>query len=201
MKNKKILVSIVFFPLLMLTFSTFASDDFDCTTLDKDEMAEIKEKIDAWEDLTDDEAVIAENAQTCAWPQWWMWGWANGEMWEDWEGKWNPDLEKGEMQRDQSESVTEWKTTSKRVVWTLSTTTKASISSAMKKVDKAFLSLSNEEKIEKLEAIMERLEDKLEIILDNDDFSDEKKELFESIINELLNQLDDKINLLEEVDD
>lgn len=81
----------------------------------------------------------------------------------------------------------------KRIVTNLSSKYKKTLSWVVTKIGKAFSKLSDEDKIEKYELVQEKLEAKLATITDSDKYSDAKKEVFTNIINEVLNQIDDKI--------
>jgi predicted NACHT family NTPase len=78
----------------------------------------------------------------------------------------------------------------------LSTKSKTSISWTVNKVSKSYENLTSDQKIEKYEKLQTQLEKILEKVETSSQYSDTKKALYEDIINELLNQLDDKIDEL-----
>ena len=208
MRKKIIKAWVVALPLLMLSFSwyTYADDDFDCTSLDMDTMEEIKEKIDNWEDLTDDETEIMENAQTCGWPQWGMWGWSmweeeedsemwnRPEMWEDgeeWEMWDRPAMWEDNEELD-SEEVDEDKGNG------LSTKMQTAIGNAVDWIKETYSDLDDDDQIEIYETIIEKLETKLESVSDSDDMDEDQQELLENILEELISQLEDLVDNLED---
>ena len=221
MRKKIIKAWVVALPLLMLSFNwyTYADDDFDCTSLDMDTMEEIKEKLDSGEDLTSDEEEIMENAQSCGWPQWGQWGgmWGESEGWEMWEwgpqwgGMWG-ESEDWEMweggpqwggmwgESEEWSPTFEWDEEDDTVDddTGLSTQMQAAIDRAIDSLESSYSGLDDDDQVEKYETIIEKLEDKLETILDSDDIDDEKQELLENIIEEMITQLEELIEELED---
>lgn len=63
MKNTQILATFVAVPLLGI--ASFASADFDCTTLDREEVKSIMDKQRNGDTLTSDETLLLTNAQSC----------------------------------------------------------------------------------------------------------------------------------------
>lgn len=91
MKNKAIILGTIWVSLL--TLSSFASADFDCSTIGRDEIKTLMDKQKAWTTLTDDETTLLENAESCrpanSWSgmmdrgwKWWMmsWSWMTEEQ-------------------------------------------------------------------------------------------------------------------------
>lgn len=197
MRKRRIKAWIIALPLLMLSFNwyTYADDDFDCTTLDMDTMDEIREKLDSGEDLTSDEEETLESAESCGWPQWWMWeggwewemweGWPQWWMWGEWE-EWAPVFEWDEEDDTVDEDTG------------LSTNMQTAIDNAIDWIEEQFSDLDDDDKIDVYEAIIEKLEAKLEIITESDDIDEEQQELFENIIEEMVSQLE---SLIEELED
>ena len=87
----------------------------------------------------------------------------------------------------------EKKVKNNREVKNISTEVKTSITNTLSKAIKNYSHLSNEEKIEKYTQLQINLEIILEKSTSTTNISDTKKETYQNIINELLNQLDDLI--------
>lgn len=81
----------------------------------------------------------------------------------------------------------------KRPVKNLSTKLKTNIGTAVNKVSSVYSNLSDEQKIVKYEKLQTKLETALDKIQNSTSISDTKKDLYENIINEMLNSLDEKI--------
>jgi len=64
MKNNKIFIASII--VLSLTFTSLSAyADFDCSSIDRETMKEIKEKEKNWESLTSDEQELLENMEEC----------------------------------------------------------------------------------------------------------------------------------------
>jgi hypothetical protein len=84
----------------------------------------------------------------------------------------------------------------KRKVKNLSAKSKTTISGSINKVSRSYENLSDDQKIDKYETLQTKLEAVLDRIQTSTKYNDTKKALYEDVINELLNQLDDKIEEL-----
>jgi cobalamin biosynthesis protein CobT len=88
-------------------------------------------------------------------------------------------------------------TKQKRVVKNLSTKVKSSINTAVVKISKAHENLSDEQKIQRYEKYQDSFELALDKINRSTKYTDTQKDLYTSIINQLLNQLDDIVEEIE----
>lgn len=220
MRNTKKIVSTLLVSILGLSsLSSVSASDFDCTTIDRDSMQELMQKVKDGDTLSTSESELLENAKECK-PEgkreWKMkMKWEKTEMSD--EQKDNRDAmnsiiekqENGETLTDDEQEKydnhllnKENKNSDnkdgkqKRKVKNLSTKSKTSINWTVNKVSKSYEDLTDEQKIEKYEKIQIQLEKILEKVESSSKYNDTKKALYEDIINELLNQLDDKIDEL-----
>lgn len=222
MKNKKLIVATVLVSVLGFNSmnNTFASD-FDCTTLDKETMQELMQKVKDGDTLTTTESELLENAKECK-PAGNREGkgkmkmnWEKTEMsdeqkdnrnamnsiiekQENWETLTDDEQEKYDnyMTHKENKNTDEKTWKQKRKVNNLSTKSKTSIKWTVNKVSRSYENLTDEQKIDKYEKLQTNLEKILEKIQLSTKYNDTKKELYNDIINELLNQLDDKIEEL-----
>lgn len=72
----------------LLTLSSFASADFDCSTIDRDEIKTLMDKQKAGETLTDDETTLLENTNACRPTNSWSGMMDRGSRWM-WQFSWS----------------------------------------------------------------------------------------------------------------
>jgi hypothetical protein len=220
MKNTKKIVAILLVSVLgFSSLTSVSASDFDCTTIDRDSMQELMQKVKNWDTLTTSESELLENSKECK-PEWkrggkWKMNWEKTEMsdeqkdnkntmksiiekQENWETLTDDEQEKydNHLLNKENKNPDNKDGKQKRKVNNLSAKSKTSINWTVNKVSKSYENLTDEQKIEKYEKLQTKLEEVLEKIENSSKYNDTKKSLFEDIINELLNQLDDKIEEL-----
>lgn len=100
MKNKKMLLGAV--AISLLSISSYASADFDCSSIDRETMKTIMDKQKNSETLSSDEQTLIDNAKTCM-PTWtWTRMWWEHKMKN---GSWTKMPEMSEEQKAEMEAI------------------------------------------------------------------------------------------------
>lgn len=226
MKNKIIATAIV---LPLIGFSSMVSADFDCTTLDRDDVMEVMEKNQNWETLTTTDSTLLENAKTCK----------PNNRWDDKDNQWErpemTDEQKAEMEEmkeiiekekngetlttaeqtkldafESSKWEKEWskkitrnkaEITSNKTYTGLSTAYKTKLDTIFNKIITNMSSYSNSKQITTLEALNTKILTLKTTISSNSTYSDTKKTTYNSIFSYLSDKVEIKIGLLSWDDD
>lgn len=206
MKNRKIIVTSVI--LSLLTITSIASADFDCSTIDRDQIMTIMEKNKNGETLTTTDETILTNVKSCIPEKWWERTWTGFMLREKtwtgfmlrektwtgfmlrektwtgfivWDKKWN-------WLNDISKKVTN---TSNN----LSVAYKNKMDTAFKTILSNISSYSDEKKLTTLETLNTKITALKTKIADSSSYSDTKKSTYSDIfsyLNDLINaEIDD----------
>lgn len=196
MKNRKIIVTSVI--LSLLTITSIASADFDCSTIDRDQIMTIMEKNKNGETLTTSEETLLTNVKSCLPEKWgertWTgfmfrektgtWFMIREKTWSGfivWEKKWN-------WLNDISKKITDTRNN-------LSVAYKNKMDTAFKTILSNISSYSDTEKLTTLETLNTKITALKTKIADSSSYSDTKKATY----NDIFSYLNDLINA--EIDD